>query len=200
MNLNLIRATAIEKGCSIADFKWLAEMAAGKQRIVELGTFHGRSTRAMLDNSDAHIWCIDHWQGSRPGVSHGLIADDRDFEIFLENISDARDRVTILKMSTCDAIGLLPKDCFDMAFIDADHSYEAIWYDIVLCASLLREGGLLCGHDRSWDGVKRAVDELIMHPREGGAEVWWTTRKKGWMYEVAKVYSDDVYYTTRRMP
>jgi len=117
------------------------------------------------------------------GQAHGLVVDETDFDIFLENIQDARERVTILKMSTREALEFLPSGCFDMVFIDADHRYEAVRFDIVNYAPLLCEGGLLCGHDArgGWKGVDRAVEELITDPREGGAAMWWAVKKEGWL-------------------
>jgi hypothetical protein len=142
----------------------------------------------MLDNSNAHIWCIDHWRGSRPGAGHGLVASDDDFMVFLKNIEDARDRITILKMSTREAAVILPEGCFDMVFIDADHRYDAVRFDIAHYARLLRRGGLLCGHDAraGWRGVDRAIEELITHPREGGKAIWWAVKEPGWMTETER--------------
>ena len=171
MSIDLERAIAIEKGCSIEDLSWLTEAVAGKLRIVELGSLHGRSTRAMLDNSEAHIWCIDSWQGAESGI--GLITDDDDYAIFLENVRDVRWRVTILKMFTHEAVEMLPVRFFDMVFIDACHSYEAVKFDITHYAPLLREGGLLCGHDAGRKEVGRAVEELIDCPMKAAAAIWW---------------------------
>lgn len=181
--VDISRAIAIAQGMSVEDLEWLAAAARGKRWIVELGAFHGRSTRALLDNSEAHIWCIDHWKGSRPGVSHGLVVDGDDFGIFLENVGDVKDRVTILKMSTREAIGFLTEGCYDMVVIDADHRYEAVRFDIANYATLLCRGGLLCGHDAraGWEGVDRAVEELITHPREGGRAMWWVVREEEWL-------------------
>ena len=55
-----------------------------------------------------------------------------------------------------------------MIFIDAGHSYEEVKQDILAWRPLLREGGILCGHDLYKDGpyhpgVKQAVDELIVN-------------------------------------
>lgn len=176
MSVDISRALMIERGSSVEDLEWLAEAVKNCQRILELGTLQGRSTRAMLDNSKAHVWCVDTWKGSATGT-----ASEVDFEAFLENIQDVRDRVTILKMSTCEAIGFLPDGCFDAVYIDADHCYQAVRFDIMNYAPLLCKSGLLCGHDVGWKGVDKAVKELIARPRKGGNAIWWAIKEAGWL-------------------
>jgi len=65
-----------------------------------------------------------------------------------------------------------------LVFIDADHSYPAVKFDITMSLPLLRSGGILCGHDyqAGWDGVDRAVAELVSNPRPAGKALWWTTK------------------------
>lgn len=182
--MNVSRAKRIKGGgTSAAELEWLAEHARPRLRIVELGTYRGRSARAMLDNSKAHLWCIDRWSG-RAGK---VVVSAKDYQIFLKNIKDIKDRVTILNMTTQGAVGRLPLGTFDMVFIDADHSYEGVKFDIMHFASLLKPGGLLCGHDYNlvrWSGVVEAVKELfgrayVVHT------IWWVKRPlKGFVWEV----------------
>lgn len=51
----------------------------------------------------------------------------------------------------------------DMVYIDAQHNYKDVKEDIAMWWTIVRPGGLLCGHDylaHKW-GVKRAVDEFV---------------------------------------
>jgi len=197
MSVDLTKALEIPVLSSmfIHDLQRLAEMAVGCRRIVELGSYHGRSTRAMLDSSQARIWCIDSW--NLPKDRHGRGVSDIDLQIFLDNIRDVRDRVVVLRMITRGAAGLLPKGCFDLVFIDADHSYEAVKFDIIHYAPLLRPWGILCGHDyRSGEEVAEAVDKLLVYPEVlHKGVVWWAQKRYGWLRETEKESFDDVYYT-----
>lgn len=179
------------RGSDPEDLRFLAEVAAPCRRIVELGVFHGLATRAMLSNSQARIWCIDTWRGEgcKPvsGQKHKYLSTEKDFYVFLDYIWDLLDRIVILKMSTQEAAGLLPHDCFDMVFIDAGHSYEEVKYDILHYAPLVRPGGLLCGHDyRRITSVARAVDELMLITPDniGGKDIWWIRRDETWPFMV----------------
>jgi len=184
--VDISRARQIKIGGTHADdLRWLAEASRGCKRIVELGSCQGRSTRAMLDNSEARIWCIDTWQGpTTPLSKKNYQVSETDFQVFLDNIKDYLDRVIILKMLTCEAANALPLGLFDMIFIDADHSFEAVQTDIRLYAPLVVPGGILCGHDyeaKKWPEVARAVNELVANPRRAGRTLWWTRREEGWL-------------------
>jgi predicted O-methyltransferase YrrM len=200
MSVDLTRALQIPVTSSmfIHDLQCVAELSVDCQRIVELGCYHGRSTRAMLDSSQARIWCIDCW--NLPPDRSGRDVSDADLQIFLDNIQDVRDRVVILRMFTREAAGLLPEGCFDLVVVDADHCYEAVKFDILHYGPLLRSGGILCGHDyRPGDGlVSKAVDELLTRPEilHKGV-IWWAQKEEGWLREVEKENLDDVYYVVR---
>jgi len=152
---------------------WLAEQSAKCKRIVEVGCYRGRSTRAMIDNSRAHIWCLDSWSGTH------TTADDH--VRFLTNVQDSLDRLTILKMDSVKGTKKLLKRFgpghFDLMFIDACHDYKCVRADIIACRPLVRRGGILAGHDyaNGWPGVRRAVNELVPDKQivPKGA-IWWT--------------------------
>jgi len=153
---------------------WLAHRAQNCSHIIEVGSLQGRSTLAMLANSTAHLWCVDVWGGKG-----GTRKDD--FHKFLSNTRGYADRITILHIHSHEgAIALRNthgEGFFDMIFIDGGHDYETVRGDILGYRPLLREGGLLCGHDysRNFPGVRQAVDELLGVPNRGAGSIWWVT-------------------------
>jgi hypothetical protein len=51
-----------------------------------------------------------------------------------------------------------------MIFLDGDHSYDAVIRDINWAISVMRDGGLLCGHDIDMKEVKMGVyDKFKFH-------------------------------------
>jgi predicted O-methyltransferase YrrM len=42
---------------------WLARVARGCQRIVEVGSYQGRSTRALADHCPGVVFCVDTCNG-----------------------------------------------------------------------------------------------------------------------------------------
>lgn len=54
----------------------------------------------------------------------------------------------------------------DFVYIDAEHTYSAVLLDICLWYPMLRNGGILCGHDYNkeiYPGVANAVEEFSNH-------------------------------------
>lgn len=139
------------------ELAWLCEMASTRNRIVEVGSYHGRSALCMLlANPDLQLLAIDN-------------AENKEVpEVFAKNLkAQIEEGRVVLKVG--DSRMLLDRtDSFDTAFIDAGHLYEDVMLDIENCRSVLFPGGLLCGHD--WrvndptDGVNRAVMESVGQP------------------------------------
>jgi len=51
------------------------------------------------------------------------------------------------------------RESIDFIFIDGDHSYESVKNDIECWEPIVKENGLIMGHDYNWGNVARAVGE-----------------------------------------
>ena len=179
---NITRALKIKGWMLPEELEWLANAAQDCQRILELGPYRGRSTRALLDNSNAHLWCVDTWDSR---IFKETYSSTAQYNSFLRNIADSRARVTVLRMTTKEATAHMPPELFDLVFIDADHTYEWVRHDILAYAPRLRSGGVLSGHDyfHRAPGLMRAVDELIGKGRFALAHhIWWTEVGDEWLF------------------
>lgn len=125
--------------------------AAG--RIVEIGSFRGRSTivLAMAAPDDAEIVAIDPHAGNDRGPQeiHGYeVAASEDFEVFHRNLNEAGvdTRVRHVRRFSADAhdevVGPI-----DMLYIDGAHRFRPARDDIVRWGDRVREGGCLLIHD-----------------------------------------------------
>lgn len=183
LNLDNALAISVERSVNHNDLAFLAGHARSCKNILELGSYRGRTARAMLDNSDAILWCVDSWKGTEAGLHPGDVNfTELDLHIFLRNLKDVKHRVVILNMFTRQAIHILKVFSFDMIFIDADHTYPLIQHDIRTYAPLVSPGGLLCGHDytKYYPGVVRAVNEIFTNPAKGADALWWVRQEEGW--------------------
>ena len=82
----------------------------------------------------------------------------------------------VSRMRSPDAAAQLEDACLDWAYIDGDHTYEAVKADLHAYWRLLKTGGLLAGDDyglAGWweDGVTRAVDEFADRDRCEGPTI-----------------------------
>jgi len=141
---------------------------------LEIGSWHGRSTRTLAENSNGVVYAVDTWKGtsdeiqSKAYLNTDLNQGDHAFLEFCKNNGDLIDigKIIPIRMHSANAnwvFGVLGLK-FDMIFIDGDHTYSAVKSDIIGTKNLLAKGALLCGHDYSctgWAEVKQATDELI---------------------------------------
>lgn len=187
--MNLTNALKIQGFTNEHELEWLARQGSTRQRIVEIGAWKGRSTRAIADNTSGTVWAVDTWNGT-PEDPHfkELQGKPEDWLVneFLKNIgttllhaSAERGSVIPVRMPSRDASAYLGGSgfClkFDMIFIDADHSYEAVKSDIISWRPLLADGGLFCGHDyiAGRGGVLRAVDDFVPGVKRAGVGTIW---------------------------
>jgi len=168
------KAQQIGGWMSERELLWLALQAKKHLHIVEFGSLHGRSTRALADNNttEGRIWAVDPWAGdyySEEGTDIPISTYVMPY--FIGNLKDHVDTGHVVPVRMFSYQFSLPYK-IDMVFIDGDHRYATVVRDIKKAYELLKDGGLICGHDYghpSWPGVKRAVDELV-----GNIQVWET--------------------------
>ena len=182
--VNIERALKIDGWMQWDELGWLARQAVTRSRIAEIGSYKGRSTRALADHTPGYVLAVDHWQGPRE-VEMRQGDRDRLYGDFTENLKDliAAHRVQRLMVDhaqlSADQLRKLLKKIklepqFDMIFIDGDHQYASVKHDIELWRPLLADGGLLCGHDSGFPGVAKAITEFIPgHQLVAGTQIWY---------------------------
>ena len=158
----------IDGWMSDAELNWIRQNVIGAKKILEIGSWKGRSTAAIREgmDHDAVLVCVDTWRGSDNEEIHNIAKDISDpiwrefYTNHKKNIDNGK--IVTMRMSSKDALEKLEdnKEQFDCIFIDADHSYEACKADIEGSLKVLKNDGLLCGHDHDWSGVTKAVDEI----------------------------------------
>jgi predicted O-methyltransferase YrrM len=120
---------------------------------------------------------VDTFQGSaEEGMAKILAEHDEGWlrKTFENNIAGVSN-ITVLATDSLSAAKLM-KDSgkqADMVFLDASHDYESVAADIRAWQAVLRPGGLLCGHDRGWEGVSRAIDTLLSPHEVGAGAIWY---------------------------
>lgn len=76
-----------------------------------------------------------------------------------------RGQVVVLRELAGEAARQLDDEMLDWAYIDGDHTYEAVQADLEAYWPLVKPGGILAGDDYNFlgwwkDGVTKAVDEF----------------------------------------
>jgi predicted O-methyltransferase YrrM len=176
--VDISRALTIGGWMSEQELTWLATMAQTHDMIVEFGSLHGRSTRALADNNDGKIWAVDPWAGeyySEEG--HNIPISTYVLPYFKRNLKDHIKTGHVIPVREFSYQFSLSHKV-DMVFIDGDHRYDTVVRDIKKAFELLRPGGLICGHDYdhpTWPGVRQAADELV-GPISIEETIWYAIR------------------------
>lgn len=150
--------------------RFLFEEAKKHQVIVEIGSWRGRSTQALLQSGAKYVYACDTWLGSADiQDSTNYLAKQEDiFAAFTENTKEYSNLIKIRKPSL-EACKEFLTNSIDFCFIDAGHSYAEIMADVKAWFPLVKEGGVICFHDYFpdvWMGVVQCIDELFGKPDE----------------------------------
>jgi SAM-dependent methyltransferase len=149
----------------------LAELARGK-RVLEVGSYHGRSTICMAQTA-AKVVSVD-WHKGDEGAGFG------DSEpAFRANIKryGVEDKVEV---HVCRSDDFKSEEKFDLVFVDGAHDQPAVVTDLCLAIRCLVPGGTIAMHDWDYQSVQNARHEVL------GSE--WRAQsvdRLGWLVESA---------------
>jgi hypothetical protein len=141
---------------SEAELRWLYDTAQKMSSIVELGSWQGRSTHALLSGCRGLVYAIDLWED----FNKAGIQDIDAFQAFQQNLKGF-DNLFVIRMDTITAAKSFTEKV-DMVFVDATHTYEAVKAEIQVW--LPRAAKMICGHDYHpiyFPEVYRAVNEMF---------------------------------------
>jgi len=144
------------------ELEWLFEMAKGMRSIIEIGSWKGRSTLALLSGCPGPVYAVDHFKGDSDSfIQQGMVKREDVYETFMKNVGHFPN-LRVLRMNSSDAArGFSPM--VDMVFIDGEHSYDSVKADLE--AWLPKAKKLICGHDwepaSMYEGLRQAVHEKL---------------------------------------
>ena len=162
--------------------------------FAEIGVQFGRNLYRILQRTInkemiKEYWAIDSWGVGFPTVPRdGMIITAADWHDLYKGVSQFMiefKQIRVIRLLSVEAASLFPDEYFDMVYIDAFHSYEAVTQDIRAWLPKVKIGGILGGHDYNQRGVRRAVNEQLIgvweSPRPApnkSTKVWLKRRQK----------------------
>jgi predicted O-methyltransferase YrrM len=167
--VNITRADSIPGMTPAALLEFLAGQAQQRRNIVEIGSWRGRSTRALCDNAIGHVWAVDTFEGSEELLGDVAvmtrITGDPDwlYHDFMFNMRDC-ENLTVVRKPSLEAAAMFEDQFFDMIWIDGSHDYDNVKADIMAWRPKLKPDGFMCGDDYQAEGVKKAYHELVNTP------------------------------------
>ena len=148
-------------------------------RMVEIGVWKGKSISylgVLIKNSNKNIkiYGVDTWSKLETENYHTdqYFKDDALYKEFLKTIEPISDIVVPCRGKSSDISETFPDKYFDVVFIDACHDYECINDDIIKWLPKVKQNGIISGHDISFSGVSRAVNQHFKQINIKGNS-WW---------------------------
>ena len=118
--------------------------------ICEIGVRDGRNFIKMIKHDSILAVAVDAW------IDDGILARndkcytqkelDNQYNELKESLKD-KPFVKIIRDYSFNAVKQFPDECFDFIYIDADHTFEGCYQDIIDWYPKVKKEGILCGHD-----------------------------------------------------
>lgn len=123
-----------------------------KPRILEIGSFEGRSTLFFLTHfPQSHITVVDSWGGDdKPPTDSRLQSAELRFD---SNVLEYKERITKLRGKSAECLAKLGSgepSLFDLIYIDGSHYSDDVMIDGALAWALLRNKGIMIFDDYVW--------------------------------------------------
>jgi predicted O-methyltransferase YrrM len=139
------QTTTTERDC-------LARHAAGRRRLVEIGVWHGVTTKRLRAAMarDGMLTAVDPFPAGRLGFSVQQRIAHREVETVPNG------RIAWVRKTGAEAARDHPS--VDFVFIDGDHSEEGLRADWHAWSALVEPGGIVALHDSRSSPVRRIDD------------------------------------------
>lgn len=180
----------------IKQYRSLAEQVPDNGTIVELGVWKGRSLCSIADIIKAKnltVYAVDTFKGSINEPEEHSEAKKIDLQKeFEDNMKNFGINAKVYAMTTDEASKKIDEK-FDLIFIDAEHTFEAVSKDIQNWMPKCK--GIIAGHDYEVKGIELAVNEVFPNVKyihstinETRGTMWWNDcRDKRSMNRVKKI-------------
>lgn len=145
-----------------------------EMRMIEIGSFIGESTIIFAEHFKEVI-AIDPFQPDyHKEDPTSKFNFDEVYDEYMRRTSPFPN-IKTLRLTSDDAVKELNSELYDFIYIDGIHTYEQVKIDIDNYLPLLKEGGIIGGHDYGphWPGVNKAVDEKFGTPDKRYKDTSW---------------------------
>ena len=135
--------------------------------MAEVGCYAGESTLMFMQSGKVNLlYAIDPWDWNH---SKHMRWAEESFDFRLKGYNVIKCKTTLSEM-----VGKMP--ALDFIYIDGNHKYEYVKKDISDALKVVKEGGIIAGHDYislKKFGVVEAVDEVFGKPDRVFRDTSW---------------------------
>jgi predicted O-methyltransferase YrrM len=152
-------------------------------QIVEIGSYCGASSSIIATKFiNSNINCVDPWSPYTEDCSIIDLAKQelelKEAEMLFDIVVSKNTNIKKNKMSSVEYCQLILNSSIDFIYIDGNHQYSSVKEDILTWLPKIKVGGIIAGHDYTWDSVKIAITEIFnKNPNK-------TYCDSSWMYQL----------------
>ena len=129
---------------------------------IEVGSWEGRSTVALANAVlPQDINAVDWWKGSVPDGYYYEPEQRNVFKEFSQNIANYTHGNVVAHIMRWEDFAKTWDRPIKFIFIDAEHTYKAVYDNIQWARTLLVPGGIICGDDYGHEPVQQAVTDTL---------------------------------------
>lgn len=187
MNIDLDRlnkAKEISGWMLDSELKWLMETSSNYKSIIEIGSYEGKSTKALSGKNIEKIIVIDSWMHELNTKiqkwEENQVKAELIYNNFCKNLKYEIESgiLEIFKMNSDEAYKILKQRniLVDMIFIDGEHYSPFIDNDIKNYITLIKSGGIICGHDYNnnvFKDINKALETNLPEYKLGPGFIWY---------------------------
>lgn len=135
------------------------------QKVCELGVYKGDHFARLIAHRPELAVAVDLWRDDGVPSHNDSHYSQEELDGQYEHVRNqfgSQPNVKIIRDYTTNAANLFPDNSFDFVYIDADHSYEGSFADILNWYPKVKPGKFLVGHDyRRGFRVVESVNKFI---------------------------------------
>lgn len=159
-------------------------------KMVELGVFRGEFAKDIIQIvQPSELFLVDIWDGemgsgNKDGDNYVKITNMKNIYLNLIHQTKSHNNIHVVRSDTVSFLRSCEENYFDAIYVDADHSEQAVYNDMIESFRVIRPGGYLMGHDYHHQ-IKIAVDKFcvdynqkIVHVTDDGCPSFLITVKK----------------------
>lgn len=136
----------------------------------EIGVYEGEFARHIIAKNPNKLYIVDPWVNQPieiyPNDDYAN-KSNQDFEIMFQKVNNEFSKyknAIIVRDFSMNFVQKVPYESLDFVYIDAIHTFENTFCNIILWSQKVKKGGWICGHDytgnniKAFLGVQYAVD------------------------------------------
>jgi hypothetical protein len=133
---------------------------------VEVGVWLGDFSQEILDVVEpTELSLVDPWEQNDDATNRmsTMERSQEELDAIYQGVSDrfAEEPVVIRRGRSLDVASDFI-DPVDWVYIDGIHTFDAVSADLEAWWPHVKPGGMICGHDMWWEGVRKAVSQFAV--------------------------------------